>query len=347
MKPLARVVGMIGLLLMIALVVHEGTGAILALLSQAGWVLLWLVPLHVLPLLLDVMGWRTLLAGADPERRAGLACLFGIAAVREAINRLLPVANVGGELVGIRLLVLRGVSGAGAAASVIVEIMLVLISQFTFVALGLACLLHVAAARHWVVNLVVMLVSALPVIVALLLLLRYGSIFERCGRWIEGMFVEDSQWRRLLTQSGELDRAIRLLYQSRARLLAATGWQLSGYIAGTLETWLVLRWLAQPISLANALALESVAQGVRSLMFLVPAGLGVQEAGLIALGTLLGVSGQAAVALSLAKRAREIGFGLLSMLGWQWFESRYARAQATAQQLMAVPPQQQLKSQRR
>jgi putative membrane protein len=215
------------------------------------------------------------------------------------------------------------------------------------VALGLACLLRVTAARHWVLNLLVMLVTVLPIIVALLLLLRYGSIFERCGRWIEGMFAEDSQWRRLLTQSGELDRAIRLLYQSRVRLLAATGWQLSGYIAGTLETWLALRWLAHPISLANALALESVAQAVRSFMFIVPGGLGVQEAGLIALGALLGVSGQAAVALSLAKRAREIVFGLPAMLGWQWFESRHARASAATQAAITLSAQQPLKSQRR
>src|ERR1700686_1637628 len=103
MKRLTRVVGMFGLLLMIGLIAHEGVSAILALLSQAGWVLLWLVPLQLLPLLLDVMGWRTLLWRADPERRAGLVALFSFAAVREAVNRLLPVANVGGEIIGIRL----------------------------------------------------------------------------------------------------------------------------------------------------------------------------------------------------------------------------------------------------
>jgi putative membrane protein len=345
MKRLARVVGTVGLLLMIGLIVHEGASAILALLSQAGWILLWLVPLHVLPLLLDVMGWRTLLARADPQRRAGLGTLFGIGALREAINRLLPVASVGGEIVGIRLLVLRGVPGAGAAASVIVELMLVLISQFTFVALGLVCLLRVSAAHHWVVNLVMLLLAtALPIIVALLLLLRYGSIFERLGRWIARMFAEDSQWRQRLSKSGELDDAVRLLYRSPARLLATSGWQLSGLIAGTLETWLALRWLAHPITLGNALALESVVQAVRSFMFVVPATMGVQEAGLIALGALLGVSGPAAVALSLAKRLREIVFGLPVLLGWQWYEARRARALAATQATIADSAERHLKS---
>ena len=345
MKRVARVVGTVGLLLMIGLIVHEGASTILALLSQAGWILLWLVPLHLLPLLLDVLGWRTLLERADPQGRTSLGILFGLGALREAINRLLPVASVGGEIVAIRLLILRGVPGAAAAASVIVEMMLVLVSQFTFVALGLVCLLRVGAAHHWAVNLVtLLLVAVLPVIVAVLLLLRYGSIFERSGRWVERLFAEDSPWRRRLSRSGELDDAVRLLYRSPARLLAATAWQLSGLIAGTLETWLALRWLAHPITLANALALESVVQAVRSFMFIVPASMGVQEAGLIALGALLGVSGPAAVALSLAKRLREIVFGLPVLIGWQWYEGRRKRALAATQASMADAAQRQLKS---
>jgi len=324
MKALTRIVGMVGLLLMIGLIVHEGAATILALLSQAGWVLLWLVPLHVLPLLLDVMGWHTLLWRADPGRRAGLVALFGFAAVREAVNRLLPVANIGGEIIGIRLLMLRGVPGAGAAASVIVETVLAMLSQFMFALLGLLCLLHVTAAQAWTGNILLMLAGTLPVIVALLLLLRYGSMFERCGRWIERLLAEDSHWRPLLAQSGNLDEAIRALYHSHGRLLAATGWQLVGYVTATLETWLVMRWLGRPVTLGNALALESVAQAVRNFVFIVPAGMGVQEAGLIALGALLGISGPAALALSLAKRMREILFGLPALLGWQWFEARHA-----------------------
>jgi putative membrane protein len=330
MKPLTRIIGLVGLLLMIGLIVHEGAGAIVLLLSQAGWVLLWLVPLHVLPQLLDVMGWHTLLWYADPERRAGVVTLLCFAAVREAVNRLLPVANIGGEIVGIRLLVLRGVPGAGASASVIVETVLAMLSQFMFVVLGLLCLLHVTAAQAWTGNILLMLAGTLPVIVALLLLLRYGSMFERCSRWIERLLAEDSHWRPLLAQSSSLDEAIRVLYQSHARLLAATGWQLIGYVVATLETWLVLRWLGHPVTLGNALALESVAQAVRNFVFIVPAGMGVQEAGLIAFGALLGVSGPAAVALSLAKRMREILFGLPALLGWQWFEARHALALAAA-----------------
>jgi hypothetical protein len=98
------------------------------------------------------------------------------------------------------------------------------------------------------------------------------------------------------------------------------GWQLLGLIAGSLETWLALRWLGQPVSPAAALVLESLTQAARQFIFLVPAGLGVQEAGFVGLGYLLGIGSDLAIALSLAKRMREILFGLPALLSWYWTE---------------------------
>ncbi|MFZ0498249.1 MAG: hypothetical protein WAU49_02615 [Steroidobacteraceae bacterium] len=50
------------------------------------------------------------------------------------------------------------------------------------------------------------------------------------------------------------------------------------------------------------------------------AGLGVQEASLIGFGALLGVNAELALALSLAKRMREILFGVPALLSWYWVE---------------------------
>jgi putative membrane protein len=297
-----RVAGLLGLVAMLALIVREGASSIGQLLSQAGW--------------------RTLLAPLDPERRAGLDVLFGIAAVREAVNRLLPVANVGGEIVGTRLLVLRGIPVASAAASIVVEGLLTIVALYVFVAVGVLCLLRVTGTVQPAANVLLALVMGLPIVVLLFVLLRYGSVFERLGRMIEALFGARAHWARLSEQSAQLDAEIRRLYQARGRLVVALVWQVAGLCAGTLETWLALRWLGSPVSLANALALESVTQAIRHFVFVVPAGLGVQEAGLIAFGHLLGVSSEAALALSLVKRMREILFGVPALLAWQWVEGR-------------------------
>ena len=67
----------------------------------------------------------------------------------------------------------------------------------------------------------------------------------------------------------------------------------------------------------TAVALESLTQAIRHFIFVVPAGLGVQEAGLVGFGYLLGVGSDASIALSLAKRMREILFGVPALAYWQ------------------------------
>src|SRR5207302_9858865 len=60
MRLAVRIALLLGLAVMVLLIAREGPSAILTPLARAGWVLLWLVPLHALPLLLDVLGWRAL-----------------------------------------------------------------------------------------------------------------------------------------------------------------------------------------------------------------------------------------------------------------------------------------------
>ena len=302
MKTVTRVALVLGLVALILLLVHNDIQSIARLLGQAGWLLLCLVPLHCIPLALDVMGWRTLI----PER-IDLATLFSIAAVREAINRLLPVANVGGEVVGARLLVRRGVSYPVAVGSILVETMLNILSQGLFLVVGLACLLH--ATEHFEMSGVVITTVLAAAIIASLLfwILRSGLFFRGvhrlAGQTIGALAEVDATTRKLASAQGPLAKSI--------------GWQVAGLISGSAETWLVLRWLAHPVSVEGAVALESFTLAARSVFFLVPAGLGVQEAGLAGVGSLLGIGSDVAIALSLAKRAREILFGLPALAAWQ------------------------------
>jgi putative membrane protein len=289
-------------------------------LSLAGWSLLWIIPFHVLPLLLDAQGWRVLLSPRDPERRARLGYLFWVATVREAANRLLPVANVGGEVIGIRLVLLRGLDGAAVTASVIIEVLLTLMNQYVFTALGLVLLIALTGATHLTWTILIGLALSLPVPILIGALLRYGSIFERLERLVEHLLGDRSKLAALLGGSS-LDAEIRALYNHHWRLVGALLWQLSGYVLGAFETWFALRLLGAPVDVGTAIALEALTQAVRHFIFIVPAGLGVQEAGLVLFGQMVGVGNDVALSLSLAKRMRELLFGLPPLLIWQWRES--------------------------
>src|SRR5207244_8083928 len=67
--------------------------------------------------------------------------------VREATNVLLPLAQVGGDLIGAGLLTLYAVPGALAAASVIVDVLIQAATQFLFAIFGLLALIALEASE--------------------------------------------------------------------------------------------------------------------------------------------------------------------------------------------------------
>ncbi len=329
MRLALRITFILGLAALVVLIVRDGGPMILTLLTTAGWVLLLLVPLHAVPLALDVLGWRLLIRRI--ARAPAIATLLWIATVREAIDRLLPVANIGGEIAGIRLLSASGVASTAAAASVVIELLLTLVSQYLFITLGVVFALRSMRSAQPLGGLVLALGSGLALIALLAALLRYGSVFERLESLLQRLVRMSRSalapgWAAADTSDvplgwNRLDAEIRRLYAARGRLALTVFWQLSGLVSGTLETWLALRWLGHPIDFEGCVALESLTQAVRQLIFLVPAGVGVQEAGLVGLGAVLGLAPDVAITLSLVKRMREILFGVPALISWQWAES--------------------------
>jgi putative membrane protein len=316
-KISVQILSALGLGVVIALIAIEGAGAIARLLAGAGWKLVLLVPLQTLPLMLDVLGWRSVILG-----RVRLPALFLIACIRQAINRLLPVANVGGEIVGIRLLAQQGVDGASAGASIVVELLLSLFAQYVFVAIGVVCLFSRTVVARVAPALAIGLAAALPPLVLMIVIARNGRVFHRVEQLAKRLLRPWLDGHRGFDHGARVDAAVRETLGARTRLSRALGWQIAALIAGCSETWLALRWLGHPVGFSDALVLESLTQAARSLFFMVPAALGVQEAGLIGAGLLLGLGSDVALALSLAKRMREVLFGLPSLLAWQWIEGR-------------------------
>jgi putative membrane protein len=306
-----RIALVLGVALMIGLAIRESAASIAGLLKEAGWLLLLLVPLHTAPLFLDVVGWRVLIL--EPARTRSL---FLIATIREAINRLLPVANVGGELVGIRLLAQHGVRSSTAAASVIVEMLLHVVALYLFVVLGVVCLLSITDRIAGSSALFAIIASPVPLGVLVVWLVRKGTPMKLAEYIGARTLIAKVESLVTSNKTGQLKCAVTRLASAHSRLSLSVILQLVGLTVGCLETWLALRWLGHPLSFEGAFILESTTLAVRSLLFVAPAGLGVQEAGLVGIGHMLGLGGDVAVALSLAKRMREILFGLPALAAW-------------------------------
>jgi putative membrane protein len=130
-------------------------------------------------------------------------------------------------------------------------------------------------------------------------------------------------WESLVGEAAALDDAVLCLYRNRRSLAAAGLWRLGAWLVGTGEVWLALYFLGAPRSMTDALLLESLGQAVRALAFMIPGALGVQEGGYLLLGGLLGLGPELALAVSLAKRVREVVLGVPGLIAWQIAEGRH------------------------
>jgi putative membrane protein len=328
LKRLAYLTGFAGLLLLIGLVVHEGLPTMAQAFARAGWPLLLLVPAHLVPLALDAQGWRILLRPIDPERRATLPFLLWIAAVREAIGRLLPAASIGGEVVGIRLSRLRLPDTTAVAATVIVEVLITLVVQYLFCGLGLVLILHTAPRTGQFWSFSAGLLLSLPIPVLIFFLLRHGAVFERFEGIAKRLLGMENRLAMRL-DGVRLDGEVHRLFRQPGRLTQTLAWQFAGYLIGSAETWFALQLLGRPVDIGAAIAIEALTQAIRHATFFVPGGIGLHEAGVMLLASLAGVTGDAALSLALIKRMREILFGVPALLSWQWVEAHQLRRART------------------
>jgi putative membrane protein len=280
-----------------------------------------LAPFRLLTLALDTCAWRVLLEPIDRTRRAGPLFLLWIGAVREAINRLLPAAGVAGEVVGVRLARLRLPDTTAISATVIVEVLVTIVVLYLFCGIGVVLMAHIAAGLGQVWIIAASLVLSLPLPLLAWWLLRHGAVFERLEAWAARLLGPDNRVG-LHLDGARLDAEVKRLIAERGLLARAMAWQLAAYLLGTFETWYALSLLGHPVGIAAALAIEALTQASRHATFLVPAGLGVQEAAVLLFGYLAGVGGDVALSLALVKRMREIVVGVPALLSWQWVEAR-------------------------
>ena len=308
----------IGLALAIGLIAWQGLDAVAAVLAVGGWSLVLLGLYQLAPLLLATLSWRQLL-GPTPSR--GLVELIAVTWIGLSVNWLLPVAQIGGDLLRARLLILGGSNGAVAGASVVVDKTIQAVAQVGFSLLGLVLLLVVAethALAWWTGGFVLVLSASLYVFYRLQRTATVGRVMGLLRR-----LLRPPALRAAVSDGRSFDAALDDLYSRRGRLAAALLWRGAERLAKAGEVWLALWLMGHSVSLSEALILESLTQAVRAAAFVVPAGLGVQEGGLVLIGAALGLSPDLSLALSLAKRFRELVVGLPGLLGWQLREWRH------------------------
>jgi putative membrane protein len=234
--------------------------------------------------------------------------------IAESINQLLPALHLGGNFVRAQLLG-RCLPGSVAGASVVVDITLHLSAQLVFTVLGLFLLLAQAGGDRLIGPVVVGLVVTAGTVVAFYVVQRRG-IFGTMARGLARV-LGSSEWASLSASAEAMDASIRSFYRGRRRLGVSFFWHVTSWLLGAGEIWLALRFFGHPVDLVTALVIESLGEAVRTAAFPVPGALGVQEGGFLLLGRTFGLTPELSLALSLAKRVRELALGIPGLVVWQ------------------------------
>jgi putative membrane protein len=303
----------LGLLLFIGVLVSQGLPAVVATLALAGWGLLLVALFHLVPLVLDAAAIRVLFDGGaarDSMRDAVLARWAG-----ESANSLMPAGQIGGPVLMARHLAQRGLALQDAAAAITVSTTLQTFAQIAFALLGVA-LLGLQASH---ISQLALRTSSL--IASALLAVQVGGFYwmQRRGFFSKVMraatrFAGKRDWSQWMSQAEAIDIAVQLTYARSGPVAASFLLSLIGWLVGTGEVYLILQLIHHPVGWIDALLLESLGQAIRGAAFAIPGALGVQEGGYLLLAPLAGLPPDAALALSLAKRTRELLLGVPGLL---------------------------------
>ncbi len=277
--------------------------------ARALWVLPGLVGLHLSQLFLAGVAWRALFAGSGPD----IAIFYRLRVIREGIDSLLPVAQIGGEIVGAQLLSRHGIAPSRAGASVIVDVTVELLTQVAFLVAGLCALAWLSHGASWEIWLEALLGGSAAA-AGLLLAQRFGLL-----RALEVLLRGIAQrWPVLAGASLDgLHAAALDFYRQPGALLRCVGLHLLAWVLGSIETWAVLNSLGVPTTPLQAFTVESLGMAARSAGFAIPAALGAQEGGFVLAAAALGLPIGPALALSLIKRMREVLVGLVGLTLWR------------------------------
>ena len=316
MKRLSIFSAMIGIAIIAAAVYAADPATVAAALEQAGWAAAIVIALRLAAVTLAGLTWW-LLFPAHPRPQPSVCALLRI--VREGANTLLPLAQIGGDVIAARLLTFWHIPGPLAAATVIVDVLAQAGTQFLFALVGFALLIAHGVGGSFINDLAWALAAAALALIGFYVAQRQGG--EKLLNALLRRLARGREWQIHGTFEAVFHR-LHEVYGRRRALALTVVCHLGVWFIGALEVWVGLTAMGYHPTYADAVAIESLAQAARGAAFAVPGGVGVLEGGLVVLCALFGIPAHSALALSLIKRAADIMVGVPGLVAWHALETR-------------------------
>ena len=308
---------LVGLTAVCLLVAWQGLETVVGLLGQAGWPILLVCLFAPFDQFMGAEAWRRLF---PPGKRPAVLPTLAASWMGSAVNTLLPVATIGGEMAKARLISLWGYAGTDAISTMVVDKTVQALAILSWGLVGVAILAGVAPDETIVTGALVGAVLLALGIAGFVAVQLYGgfAFFARSAAKVGNA----EKWNGIVDGAAGLDDAIRAIYRRPGAIAAGVLIRLGGRVILVGEVLLAAHLMGHPIGIPEAVMIKGLIGAIRGVSFAIPGGFGVQEGGYMAIGTLIGIAVDLMLAVSLASRVREMLPSIPVLLAWQVTESR-------------------------
>ncbi len=308
----------VGCAIFFVLIYKVGPSTIYHQLIVLKWKVLFLLLPFSLVFIFDTLGWKYTFTSS----KISFKDLFLIRLVGESLNWIIPSANFAGEPTKAYFLKKHNVPMVEGMTSVVISKTILIISQIIFVMIGVVFLLFkldVSGSR--LISSLAIILLGIPIIMFIVFAQRQGLFafllkILRLFR-IRIRYIEEREEKLL-----ELDKNIYQFYShNKKNAFYSFVYCFLGYMAGMIETFLILCFLNISIDTVSTYIVESLATVAKGITSFIPGSVGGQEGGIIAIFVSLKLSAGVALTFGILRRLRELvwtaaGLLVLSKLEW-------------------------------
>ena len=289
-----------------------GSKESLELITENKSKLFFIILIHIPTLFFDAMAWKVFIKNEN----FSILWSFIITWVSQASGKFIPIGTVSGEFIRIYLGTKKGLSFHESSSTVFADLVIATFSLFLISSFSFLVVLS---------NNVIFFQNdnSFYIVISLLILLGgcvffYFFINRRLLRFFLNVKnpLNFKLKRNNIKLLLKIDYSLFKISSNKLNIFRATITRLLGWISGALEIYVFLMIINVEVSFVDVILIEAFTGLIRSVVFFIPAGLGVQELAFVIIGSHVGLSDSVSFSMAIGRRIREIGVGLPAILTW-------------------------------
>ena len=289
-----------------------GSKESLELITENKSKLFFIILIHIPTLFFDAMAWKVFIKNEN----FSILWSFIITWVSQASGKFIPIGTVSGEFIRIYLGTKKGLSFHESSSTVFADLVIATFSLFLIASLSFLIVLS---------NNVIFFQNdnSFYIVISLLILLSgcvffYFFIKRRLLKFFLNLKnpLNFKLKRNNIKLLLKVDYSLFKISSNKLNIFKATITRLLGWISGALEIYVFLMIINVEVSFVDVILIEAFTGLIRSVVFFIPAGLGVQELAFVIIGSHVGLSDSVSFSMAIGRRIREIGVGLPAILTW-------------------------------